>query len=65
MRSRSPGPHRRGGAYDLDASADLKAWAPLNSEPIAASPGVDTTTFTDVTSPGLIRRYYRVIELAP
>jgi len=56
---------QEGRTYDLDASADLKAWAPLNSEPIAASPGVDTTTFTDVTSPGLIRRYYRVIELAP
>ncbi|MGI9244701.1 MAG: putative Ig domain-containing protein [Verrucomicrobiales bacterium] len=54
---------QEGRTYNLDASADLKAWAPLNSEPITASPGVDTTTFTDVTSPGLIRRYYRVVEL--
>ena len=56
---------QEGKTYDLEASADLGGWSALNTEPIAASPGSETTTFPDVTSPGLVRRYYRVIELAP
>ncbi|MFT5110654.1 MAG: hypothetical protein ACI9UA_006310, partial [Pseudoalteromonas tetraodonis] len=56
---------QEGKFYDLDASDDLSAWARINNAAISASPGSETTTFPDVTSPAIPRRYYRVVELAP
>lgn len=56
---------QEGKTYDLDASADLRAWMPLNAQAIEGTPGAATTTFPDVGSPGLSQRYYRVRELAP
>ena len=56
---------QEGKTYTIESSTDLSIWSPLNSTPVNGSPGQETTTFPDTTSPGMPERYYRVFENAP
>jgi hypothetical protein len=51
-----------GGAYDVEASEDLKTWTVIGTVAIAAG-GV--SNFNDTNGPAISKRFYRTVETQP